>query len=70
MSLLTTLMLLAQIAPAVLPPPTGVVTGQLLNTSGQPAVGVRVSAMIIDERPGTLVSAPTDFVSIGLTHNE
>lgn len=66
--LLLALMLLPQIAPAARPSPTGVVTGQLLNTNSQPAADVRVRAIAMAE-PGTPTLAVTELFS-GVTDKE
>ena len=45
---------------------TGTIAGQLLTREGQPAAGVRVSAMAVPD-PGVPVTGATALVSIGLT---
>src|SRR4030095_445364 len=49
--------------------PTGTVSGELRNRQGQPAAGVRVSAMAVPEA-GVPANSGTALVSIGTTDNQ
>src|SRR5688572_26237649 len=49
--------------------PTGTVTGEVRTREGQPAVGVRVSAMAVPEA-GVPADGGTALVSIGTTDNQ
>jgi len=48
--------------------PTGTISGRILSREGQPAVGVRVSAMPVPE-PGVQISSATALVGISMTDN-
>jgi TonB family protein len=49
--------------------PTGTISGRILSRGGQPAAGVRVSAMSVPE-PGVQVSNATALVGISMTDSE
>jgi TonB family protein len=55
-------------AGAVAQMPTGTVSGEIRTREGQPAVGVRVSAMAVPE--GGVPAGGTALVSIGMTDNQ
>src|SRR5688572_27464981 len=64
--LLVVALCVASVAAAQVGIPNGTITGQVLARDGQPAVGVRVSAMAVPD-PGMPATGGTALVSLGMT---